>query len=601
MRLFTLGICCLCLVSGTAQANVGLGAAETSNVIQHSNRQITNKSREKQEIKLLSRQPRRKISGQANTDLDTKSMEFPESSKSILIKEIIVDNNTILKRYEVDRITRKYLGRYLTPKDLDQIKIKLSELYRRKGYITSFFFIPKQDLRDGVLQLRAMEGTQAIDAQDGQYYKARSYERILRKRKGNHQLFNIKDISKDLSRVNENPDINLKINLEKGDAPGETKVSFIPNDEYPWHFNLFTDNLGRASTGRVRGGFGVTHNNLLTLGDTFYSQVSINPQFAIGVHSKYEIPINNKGTKLGFSYSRNQMWLKGVDSLRALDLEGLATTYSPYIIQELFRGDRVIVKGGLSFDIKESRTDLKSANIGDFNRDRVRTLRPSLTLQEADRFGNTYVHQELGIGLDVLGARTNAGFQLTREGSKETYLVYRGEISRVNRLRCNALHLARLSYQYSPSYLNGLERFQLGGAYSVRGYEEGSFIGDSGFALLNEIRIPFLFLPDSWGININRNGTPTFLSISDKKPVSRYRFAENLYLAGFIDMGGSFNHDGLGNPSSEVFALGTGVGLRANLTDTIVGRLDIGFPLIENKRDPAHDVYVHFGLDLKVF
>jgi hypothetical protein len=69
----------------------------------------------------------------------------------------------------------------------------------------------------------------------------------------------------------------------------------------------------------------------------------------------------------------------------------------------------------LAFDFKNLGTNF-GEGLGDYGayyrdnsrnslyRDRLRVLRPGLNLDEFDKYGRTYLRNELGIGLDILGA-----------------------------------------------------------------------------------------------------------------------------------------------------------------------------------------------------
>jgi hemolysin activation/secretion protein len=58
--------------------------------------------------------------------------------------------------------------------------------------------------------------------------------------------------------------------------------------------------------------------------------------------------------------------------------------------------------------------------------------------------------------------------------------------------------ILRLQFQFVSHTLPPSEQFQIGGAYSVRGYPEGDSIGDYGATFSVEWYFPFYLIPKDW-------------------------------------------------------------------------------------------------------
>jgi hemolysin activation/secretion protein len=138
----------------------------------------------------------------------------------------------------------------------------------------------------------------------------------------------------------------------------------------------------------------------------------------------------------------------------------------------------------------------------------------------------------------------------------------------------------RSAAQLTPQMLLPAQQYQLGGTYTVRGYKEGQFVGDAGYLFSAEWRTPFVLFPKTWTI-----------------PKTDYKLRDNIQLVSFADFGGSFTNSPAPGIHSRDYALGTGVGIRANLTRHIAGRVDLGVPLKGDSRSPR----VHFGLETRLF
>jgi hypothetical protein len=51
-----------------------------------------------------------------------------------------------------------YLGKEITPTDLEAIVEKIKTKYRENGYLTTFAYVPEQELKEGKIEIRVLEG-----------------------------------------------------------------------------------------------------------------------------------------------------------------------------------------------------------------------------------------------------------------------------------------------------------------------------------------------------------------------------------------------------------------------------------------------------------
>ena len=108
----------------------------------------------------------------------------------------------------------------------------------------------------------------------------------------------------------------------------------------------------------------------------------------------------------------------------------------------------------------------------------------------------------------------------------------------------------------NPNYNNlvSIEKFTLGGAFSVRGYSQNALLGDNGFFVSTEIRHNLATI---------KNSEVTFELIP------------------FIDVGKVWNtQKSLPQPVNNTL-LSVGIGFRASVSDNLTARIDWGIPLVE--------------------
>jgi hemolysin activation/secretion protein len=399
------------------------------------------------------------------------------------------------------------------------------------------------------------------------------------------QPFEVGKLTNDLRRINENPDLEVGAILSPGEKAGQTKVELAPTvDKFPFHASLFYDNLGRPNVGRQRAGVTLSHNNLLGFGDKVYASVGWAKNSFTQLMG-YEIPVGARGTRFGISQAHSNYDF----NIAGNSVKGHANTVNVYGKQELFRNERFIAEFESGLAIKQASFDAPGFT-QTLGRDRLSVLTEVLSFQEFDRYGRTYWRNEVGIGLDMLGATTNGQSVLSRSGAGSQFSRYTTALLRSVVMPNKTYFILKGFGQATNDALSPLEQFQLGGANTVRGYREGRYLGDSGFVLSAEYRYPLAFLPEEWVV-----------------PKTKTKLKDTLELTTFADFGGVFNNTNSAstNPSSGLasansYASGVGVGLRARLTQFMSARLDLAFPLIHLAPEQAN-ARLHFGLESQLF
>ena len=144
-------------------------------------------------------------------------------------------------------------------------------------------------------------------------------------------------------------------------------------------------------------------------------------------------------------------------------------------------------------------------------------------------------------------------------------------ITRAQRLFSRSLGIVRVNGQYSPQNLFPAEQMQLGGPYTLRGYQPAEIIGDYGVSATVEYRTPVPFLDRLWPWLDDR-----------------------LRLAAFYDLGWIGTNTNVYH-YPETFLHSAGVGAYLSLTDWLVAQVGVGFPF--NNRYGGCDARFYFSLN----
>lgn len=448
---------------------------------------------------------------------------------------------------------------------------KLTSLYREKGYVTSYVYLPPQKIEGGVLMLKAVEGRVGnLEIEEGQYFKKQALSARISLDKD--EPFNANVLERNLRLINQNPDMRVQASLKAGDVPGQTDLQLKIADQLPFHISGFGDNLGRRLVGENRLGVTGNNNNVLGFGDSLLSSSSFS-RSSYSLVNHYEIPLGSHGTTVSFDHAYSRSILG--KELKELDIVGRASIYSPTVTQVVIDRKNVQAKTDVGFDWIQLETNLQGENL---NRDQLRVLKTGLSLDLYDKFGATQMRHEVGIGLDLMGATTGAEPNVSRAGAGSKFFRYTGSLSRMQKLPHASYGIFRATGQFSPDRLVSAQQFQEGGAFTVRGYKEGLLIGDQGFVLSGEIRTPFFLAPKSF-----------------KLPFSNYGVRDNIQFVSFVDFGASYTNKPDPGIGKSEYIMGIGVGLRVQLTKSLTGRIDLGIPLLRQHPENLAP-RIHFGV-----
>lgn len=500
---------------------------------------------------------------QSKLDIPEQDAVVEVESPTVQVQDIRIEGSTLLSQQEIAEATKEYIGKTVQIDELTGLVQKLNALYRAKGYVTTQAFIPPQDVSQGVLTIKVVEGSVGqVCISGNKYYSTKAIMRQLALKPGEN--LNLKALEKDLNESNFRNSYYLKATLTPGTTTGQTDIKLDVKERQPWQITPFFNNQGRPFIGLYQGGVEINNDSLFGAADRLATRFSLSDGTLVGVGS-YFIPINSNGDEIGFSYGYSKVNVDlGTDPQP--DITGRAHNFG-FIYSHPFTRDRRWV-GDVGINIKNVRSLID----GDVtSKDNIRSLQFGVNYTKNTDKSKTYVRVQTALGINNT-LNDNSSFWKT-----EAFLMKMWALPKDNTLIFRAYGLL------CPSDLPSAEQIQIGGAYSVRGYSEGLLQGDRGFNLTLEDRFPIPGL---------KNLSPWL--------------AERVQGAAFIDAGGAWLDSGnpnfvrgLSDTSARTYLVGMGLGLRFKVNQYMMGFIDGGLGLsdrgdVEPNAQPT--VRVHFGL-----
>jgi len=516
-----------------------------------------------------------------NTDIEDVKIDVPEpppvakiQSPQFFVNDIRVTGITIFKPEDIEPIVTQYKQKDLTLDQLSGLVDEINQKYREAGYLTTQAFIPPQDIENGVVTIEVLEGKIGrLYVSGNKYYKTWFLEKKIPQEPG--EPLNIKDLEKTLNRINQQENFRLKAVLSPGQDTGETDLKLEVAERQPWQIAGTFDNQGRPFIGMYRYGVEVTNQNFTGIGDRVFAKwigasADAGAKDTNVIIAGYTLPISTIGTELGynFSYSRVNVDLPQVP--QGTDVRGTSFNHSILLTQPLDKLRRWTVDAGVNFRAINSYSNIARAAFGLDNQDRIFSTQFGLSYDNVDRWGRTFARGQFTFAPHALGG-------------EEKFSKYEMFFNRVHRLPMRNTLILRAYSQLTPDALPPAEQYQIGGAFSVRGFTEGLLTGDRGWSFGVEDRFPIPFL---------RHVSPY---LADR--VQGAVFFD--YGQAWLDQSNTSYVDGISGSAGRTLLMSVGTGVRARITRFASGFVDLAWGLVDrNQAEPtAQPTFrVHFGI-----
>lgn len=463
-----------------------------------------------------------------------------------LLQKINFEGNTKIPSEELEKLGLEVLGEDVFFDELLEVCQKVTNYYRAKGYLTSYATVPPQRIVDGVATIRIVESKVGEMNIEGEKWTREWYLRhIIMGKAGLREgdVFNAKNLQRAMKEINKEDYVQVQTEVERqAEGDENTTITLNVRDRFPVNLNFSYDDYGRSYTGSQRVSFLVGMDNLTGLGDKIYGGTILSSG-ATGWMAGYSLPVSSYGTRLSFDFSDSHVRLGG--PYKNLNVKGNAQSYFFKLTQPIIqtaKSDLIFYTG---YDYVNANT---SANIAG---NPLRLSNYNLNVWRSGLYGMT--DDNYGRWLGNLGVDFGMGGDGHGAIQDTTFFKVTAGATRVQRLFGRSMGIVRVNGQYSPNKLFAAEQMQMGGPYTLRGYQPAELIGDYGVTGTVEYRFPVPFLD-------------RILPKVD----------ERLKLAVFYDWGWLGENGGIYNYPQQ-FLHSVGFGTYVNFTDWLTAQVGVGF------------------------
>jgi hemolysin activation/secretion protein len=416
----------------------------------------------------------------------------------VVVRKIRITGNTAIPGSELEKIAAPFENRELTNTDLEELRQRLTQHYVSRGYINSGAVIPDQNIVDGVVEMRIVEGRLTRTDIEGTVHFHKDYfsDRIALSA---GPPLNLRELEQRLQILLTNPMVkSINAQLAPGERPGEAVLKARVEEAPRYEIGVLADNKLAPSLGDVKLTLLGAVNNLIGRGDQLGAEFGFAEGIPHDLRLRYRTPITARDTALGVHYEKTKAIVQEepfdvLDITSTLETIGIELSHPVYRTQNrqlvlssvLERRETETTLLGVPFSFSPGVEDGKAT---------VSVLRLAADYVDRGRIQVIAARSTISIGLDAFDSTVNA------DAPDSRFLSWLGQVQWVRRLseqRGDQIRL-RADLQLTNDALLPVEQYAVGGLDSVRGYRSFQLLRDYGYTASIEYRIPVFRDATGW-------------------------------------------------------------------------------------------------------
>lgn len=444
-----------------------------------------------------------------------------------------VSGASLLPDAQVQQVLAPFAGKGRNVNDVSAAADALRQAYADAGYPIVQVYPPEQTLAGGEVTLQVIEGKlRKVEVAGNKSYSTDNIRTSLPPLRED-QSPNAGELVAAITMANENPAKQVAVNFQAGVIPGDVNARIDVTEDRAEKYIVNYDNSGSKATGYDRISFAYQNANLHNRDHMLslqYGTTVANPDEVMNLVAGYRIPFYSLGLSLDLigAYSNTQS--NTTTAAGALQFTGRGTYVGARLNQALPNVGEMRHKISYGFDYKDFGNACQIGGSPLQNCGSVTSMPLSATYALQFAAPTLQAGGSIGYFANMPGGM---------HGTPDHYSAARGAAGRhwdawrysgfvALPMAGDWQFRATVSGQQSRKALIPAEQFGIGGATSVRGYDERTTSGDLGYAANLELYTPDLaklLSADGWQVRglvffdtatIRRN----FLLPGERKEVS---------------------------------------------------------------------------------
>ena len=419
--------------------------------------------------------------------LSVQALDAPPDLQFDVVRYEITGSNP-LRPEVITKVLKPYLGRHYGLDGLSAAVDELERKLKKEGYSFHRVILQPQSLQQGIVKLRVHEFKLGNVNVTGQKYFSkdnirRSLPSLVEGRAPNTRILN-----QSLAVANDHPDKTMQMLFKEGEKPNTIDIDLNVADKSPHTGYAQLSNTGTEETGDLRLAIGYQYSNLFDkdhVASINYSTSTEQPENVAQYVLSYSFPFYENGDQLSFYYSDSE--IETTSSLGSLDfnISGAGTVFGMRYMYSFKKVKGFKQKLFFGLDQKEFDNQILAGVVEAAGTNKLESGPVSIEYEISKSQSKTpftfaiSLHQNLISDQDAYdkeirlpsNIKPDDGWNLIRYRAQYDVPI------------ASWLLRMRLEGQQASEPLISGEQFGIGGAQSVRGYEERAILGDTGYSI----------------------------------------------------------------------------------------------------------------------
>lgn len=410
------------------------------------------------------------------------------------IDEITFSKNSLVPREREIGFTKPYLNKCLNSEQISELAQDVTDYLVVQGYVTSKAEIPTQSLYSGTLKVNVIESHLENILFNDEKFSDKTQKFTAFGFYPTKEILNIRPLEIGIDQINRLSSNNATIKFipakEKNDV-----IALIENTpKNRSHLSLSYDNNGNKKTGDRRNTIGFAQDNLFWLNDIFsisrtandFDQARKKNGGTAAINANFSVPFYLY--TLNVSYTDSSYFFWNNNSSQHIRSSGETKTSTVNLERLMIKSKKTKITSGISLIKRENENLINDVRVETSSRKAsIVTLNFMQTffLDNATIFYKPSFSKSFG----VLNARSDASNTPNASPHAE-FDIFRFYGNYTQKFLVKNLQFSynlALDSQLAKQHLYSIDKFSIGGVYSVRGFKNGTISGDSGFSIRNEL------------------------------------------------------------------------------------------------------------------
>jgi len=454
--------------------------------------------------------------------------------------------------------------RGITIGQIESVANTITRFYRERGFVLAKAYIPKQHVRDGIVNLTVLLGMLGdVSVHGNDLYSTNDIKAVFSDMMG--KPVTNAAVEENLFLINNYPGIAVDGYFEPGYQVGDTRLNINVKNESRYNADIRVDNHGTPESGLYRIYVDGQVNNALGMADMLQASYlkAFDPDYTDYYKLAYELNLFSPRFRLGLEKSKNQFIVDQSSVQANLNLHGVV--YVDGLTTKYIQTKSRIKNQSYELRLEKIKSDLQIGNIPDINNaldEKLTNLSLSYNfdfLQEQKQ----RLHQGR---IKLTSGKFDFGVKPEQKSHFNFINVDYSLLSfwKVPWIDANTRVVYRAGLQYSGINLSPIVRYSLAGPTRVRAFSPSIFTADDAVYL----GVDWLFNSPGWfDFNISH-------SINFKQITKPFLFADYAYGIQHTLVGGE------GNATASLSDVG--MGLQFSSGNNFSGNLMVAFPVSQN-------------------